>query len=483
MKLTTEQFNIVETNENLRINAGAGSGKTTTLIEYCRSKYPATTLYLAFNKSVKDHAISKFQENGLFNVKVETAHSLAYKHIVPQNNYKIRMNDYKVYEIYKILAMKEKGYTYASAKHVSDFFKKICNSSAMNFNNMEMSENERKLFDSVKDLVVQFYNKMNKGEIEVTHDFYLKKYQLSKPILDYQYILFDEGQDASPVMLDIFEKQQRSTKIIVGDENQQIYSWRYAINSLESVDYKSLYLTNSFRFNSEIARLANRILSWKNIINKPTSMKVKGLGSSEDESKRAILARTNIGLLSEAINIVNSNEDYKIYFEGNLTSYIYADEGTSLYDVLNLKNGKYEYIKDDLIKNMTSFDELKEYIEETNDVDLKMLTKIVDKYGNRIFTLLKKIKDLNVSDKEDADIVFSTVHKSKGMEYDYVILSEDFISLRNIFEAVEKKEDLDLMNEEINLLYVAITRAKNKIEVPEWLLPSDFEVSDKIITY
>ena len=43
-----------------------------------------------------------------------------------------------------------------------------------------------------------------KGEIEITHDFYLKKFQLSNPTLNYDYILFDEGQDASMVMLDVF---------------------------------------------------------------------------------------------------------------------------------------------------------------------------------------------------------------------------------------------------------------------------------------
>jgi F-box protein 18 (helicase) len=80
--------------------------------------------------------------------------------------------------------------------------------------------------------VRKFLAKMDSGEIEVTHDFYLKKFQLQTQSLPFDYILFDEGQDASPAMLDIFLKQP-AVKVIVGDTHQQIYSWRYAVNSLE----------------------------------------------------------------------------------------------------------------------------------------------------------------------------------------------------------------------------------------------------------
>ncbi len=48
---------------------------------------------------------------------------------------------------------------------------------------------------------------MDKGEIEVIHDFYLKKFQLLGAQLALCYILFDEGQDASAAMLDVFFQQ------------------------------------------------------------------------------------------------------------------------------------------------------------------------------------------------------------------------------------------------------------------------------------
>src|SRR5204863_7862484 len=111
-----------------------------------------------------------------------------------------------------------------------------------------------------------------------------------------------------------------------------------------------------------------------------------------------------------------------IYFEGNISSYTYADEGASLYDVLNLYNSKHHLIKDKLIKAMKDIYELEDYIEKTEDVQLGMMVEIVKKYGNEIPGIIKSIKDKHIDgdEKENAEIIFSTVHRCKGMEYDSI---------------------------------------------------------------
>ena len=54
MKYTLQQQSILASEGNIKINAVAGSGKTTTMIEYAKTKPPKSKiLYLAFNKSVK----------------------------------------------------------------------------------------------------------------------------------------------------------------------------------------------------------------------------------------------------------------------------------------------------------------------------------------------------------------------------------------------------------------------------------------------
>lgn len=83
MKYTLQQQSILASEGNIKINAVAGSGKTTTMIEYAKTKPPKSKiLYLAFNKSVKIEAEQKFSKHKLTNVRIETAHSLAFRNIV-----------------------------------------------------------------------------------------------------------------------------------------------------------------------------------------------------------------------------------------------------------------------------------------------------------------------------------------------------------------------------------------------------------------
>ena len=67
MDLTPEQQTIISSSGNIKINAVAGSGKTTTIIEYAKARSKnAKILYLAFNRSVKTEAVKKFEENIFF---------------------------------------------------------------------------------------------------------------------------------------------------------------------------------------------------------------------------------------------------------------------------------------------------------------------------------------------------------------------------------------------------------------------------------
>ena len=498
MELTKEQHDIINSTGNIKINAVAGSGKTTTVIEYAKTR-PATSkiLYLAFNKSVKLEAVKKFADKGLDNVKVETAHSLAYRHVVFKHKYKVRAQGYKTNEIVEVLNLQsngEKHTEYIIASHINKFIAYFCNSDKLKVQDLNyldiVSDSKAKTFvttfyDYIETQTRKFLSKMDKGEIEIIHDFYLKKFQLSNPQLTYDYILFDEGQDASPAMLDVFFKQN-ATKVIVGDTHQQIYGWRFAVNSLEKAEFKSYNLSTSFRFSQVIADLAMRVLKFKKHIDQETHFPIIGKGNSKQFKTKAVLARTNLGLLLKAIQYVTQKKKVNhIYFEGNINSYTYADDGASLYDVLNLYNSKHHLIRDKLIKAMKNLDELEEYIEKTEDVQLGMMVEIVREYGNEIPNIIKMIKAKHVEndEKEKAEMIFSTVHRCKGMEYDAIQLVNDFITEEKLEKLKgDKKKEINAtkLNEEINLLYVALTRTRNSIHIPDTLMPNDFPSSSQI---
>lgn len=498
MNLTPEQSSIINSKGNIKINAVAGSGKTTTIIEYAKTRpKTAKILYLAFNKSVKLEAQKKFADKGLDNVKVETAHSLAYKHIVFKHNYKVRPQGYKTNEIAELLKLKgtgEKHTEYVVANHINKFISFFCNSDKQKIQELDyretISDSKARAFvttyyDYIEKQTRLLLSKMDKGEIDITHDFYLKKFQLSNPVLHYDFILFDEGQDASSAMLDVFLKQ-KATKVIVGDTHQQIYGWRYAVNSLEKTDFKTYHLSTSFRFTQDIANLAMEVLKWKKHIDEEPALVIKGKGKSDKAKSKAVIARTNLGLLLKAIEYITEKKQVKnIYFEGNINSYTYADEGASLYDVLNLYNGNRKLIRDQLITEMKDLEELDDYIEKTEDVQLGMMVEIVREYGNEIPGIIKTLKEKHIGndEKENAEVIFSTVHRCKGMEYDAVQIVNDFISeekLKKNVESIEQDVNTAKLNEEINLLYVAVTRTKNRLYIPETLVPKEFPVSSKI---
>jgi len=497
IKLTKEQEAIIRSKGDIKINAVAGSGKTTTIIEYARTRPSGSRiLYLAFNRTVKLEAERKFAAQGLTNVKVETAHSLAYKKVVFQNEYRVRSQGYKTHEIADLLRLKgtgEKHTEYILANHINKFAAYFCNSDkgkVQDLNYLHTVTDE-----TAQDFVQTHYaqiehgtrlllGKMDRGDIEITHDFYLKKFQLQRPVLPYDYILFDEGQDASAAMLDIFLKQ-KATKVIVGDTHQQIYSWRYAINSLEKTSFKSFDLSTSFRFNQDIADLAVKVLNWKRLFQERPPVSIKGHGHHSERKVRAIIARTNLGLLLKAIDYITTHKQVKhLYFEGNIHSYTYADEGTSLYDVLSLHNGHHDSIRDKLVRSMNSLDELEEYIEKTEDVQLGMMVEIVKEYGSSIHGIIKSLKEKHTGDEEKAkaEVIFSTVHRCKGMEYDTIELVNDFVTeakLERLTKENQRLEEgmLSKWYEEINLLYVAITRTRSTIKIPETLLPAGFPPS------
>jgi len=499
MELTKQQKDIINSSGNIKINAVAGSGKTTTIIEYAATRPPGSRiLYLAFNKAVKNEAAGKFRNKGLQNVTVETAHSLAFRHVVMGSKYRVKNKDYTTDEILRILELQGTGEQHSQlliANHILKLSAYFCNSDQTKIQQLKyvdlLEDDEAKTFvGKTYDYIVKqtriFLGKMDKAEIEITHDFYLKKFQLQQPQLGFDYILFDEAQDASPAMLDIFLKQ-KATKVMVGDTHQQIYGWRYAVNSLQKANFKTHHLSMSFRFGQDIANLAMETLRLKNLLEPHRPMTILGKGRETKIKTNAVIARTNLGLLVKAIEYVTERKNIKhIYFEGNINSYTYADEGASLYDILSLYNANHDQIRDPIIRSMGNLEDLETYVEQTADTGLSMMIELVRLYGNSIPGMIKAIKEKHVSqdEKAKAEIIFSTVHRCKGMEYDAVLLADDFVTEEKIRRLRDDKNaqpgQFSRMNEEINLLYVAITRAKNGLYIPDSLLPKHFPASPKI---
>lgn len=379
--------------------------------------------------------------------------------------------------------------TLALAHHSLAFLNYFCNSDSAKMEDLDyesiIKDPQAKTFvkshlGTIRSAAYGLLKDMYQKKAPMTHDGYLKLYQLSKPELSFDHILVDEAQDCSSVTLDIVMRQEWAMKGIVGDGSQQLYAFRHAVNTLDKVDYKKFSLSNSFRFDQHIADLSMKALRLKNLLGLPGwDVQVNGLGKQLPEGgQRAVLSRGNLALITRAIEDMLANTCRRPYFEGGFQSYTLLSEGGSLFDILNLYLGNSHKIRDELIKSFRCYDDLLQYQQETDDREIQLMTEVVSKYGAALFDYIRMLRENSVAIKSDADVVMSTTHRAKGQEYPVVSLCDDFINADRIAMLLKKAStppakgekpyvlDLTQLNEEINILYVAITRAQSTISMP-----------------
>lgn len=449
MTPTLEQQNILNVaskmkkNDILVVQAFAGAGKTSTLVYLTHVLSQKNFLYLAFNKAIVMESKKKFGKN----VSIYTTHSLAYMSIVGHKKVELR-DDYKPAEIAEYFSI-DLSIAIEALQALNTFFnssdKYIVSSSII-----------------AKQTAQKLYDKMRKFELPITHAFYLKEYQLhccehSELIEMFDYVLLDEAQDTNEVTLDIFMKFH-AAKILVGDTHQAIYSFRNktAIDAMSCVksDYR-LNLTTTFRCASNIAQIANIVLAcFKNEKERIVSM---ASGNPKNQSF-AIICRTNatiIDVIAKAIDYNASNPTDEVKYRLLRSPESIFNKAINIYYFLE---NKYEKIYPEY-KYLTKFKSnkaLEAYISDSKDLDLKSSYSLANRYRGFLFILFDKAKDFYKS--KDGDYLL-TAHTSKGLEFDEVMLLNDFPKLSEL----RFLNDPSLI-EETNLYYVAVTRAKWYIE-------------------
>ena len=451
-QLTDEQKDIIEydlkTGETIKVIAFAGTGKTTTLLEYSRTYKNTRFLYIAFNRSVRESAENKFPPN----VLCKTSHGLAYQKFGGRYKNKLITN-LKLNTIKSVLGLE----SYDVTKTVNEIFNTFLISTEDSFSEnllrwdpVDLSNEDYFHLAKAKQLWEMMIDP-NDNTVGMLHDGYLKLYQLSKPNLNYDCLLLDEAQDTNPVVIDIVVKQKCS-KILVGDPHQQIYGFRGASDAMEKINAsKTFYLTNCFRFGEEIAWIANKILRFY----KNEKIELKGVRDKEvlDKDKNfGIIARTNAVVFDQAASNCDIN---KIAFLGGIDGYKFND----ILDVYHLYTKNNQKISNPYIRNFSDYLSLKVYAEKVEDWELKSKCKIIEKYEYDIPQTIDRIKKSEVNINE-ADVILTTVHKAKGAEFTYVKLCDDFHSF---YEDPLNNNLTKIPPEEANLLYVAVTRAKQNL--------------------
>uniref|UniRef100_A0A672THJ8 F-box DNA helicase 1 n=1 Tax=Strigops habroptila TaxID=2489341 RepID=A0A672THJ8_STRHB len=500
VKLTHEQQRIlnhkIECGQVVKIMAFAGSGKTSTLVKYAEKFADLRFLYVAFNKAVAERGKRVFPRN----VTCRTFHSLAYGSVGKHYKEKGKLNFSKMsaYSI-SFLLQNHKGQSlYVRGKTVSQtlesFFassdEEICEEHVPHwFRNTHgqtqpVSPAEKEI--NVKEAKEIWHNmKKLDGDAEkkykMTCDGYLKLWQLSKPQLSgYDAIFVDEAQDCTPAIVDIV-LSQRCGIILVGDPHQQIYTFRGAVNTLYSVPHTHVYyLTQSFRFGPEIAYVGATILDVCKRIRSKTLVggNQKGDVRGSTEGMITFLSRSNFNVFEDAVTLTGEDRPVKIHVIGVRGNCSIIGK---ICDIWKLSQPADERRKSNLVINDSfikkweetqGFIGLKEYAKHVDDKELQVKIDIVEKYRERIPVLVRQIESSHVPHEAMADYLIGTVHQAKGLEFDTVLLADDFVHVPALHGNYQIRTDVIIglyPEDEWNLLYVAVTRAKKYLLMSESL--------------
>ena len=279
----------------------------------------------------------------------------------------------------------------------------------------------------------------------LTHDYYLKIYQLRCEPMDHQLIVVDEEQDLSPVMIDITRKISANACLLaIGDRYQQIYTWRGARGMNATQFTYNFELTQSFRFGGAIARMANGIL---NAFNPDFPSEIWGNRATTTEIKVVedvtivpdwcvVLARTN----SQLVDIAVTFSEADVAFE--ITDSLLAAV-RDFVDVYAMIHG-HAWINRDFL---TSYPNTAAMLRAAvNDPHLDSMIDLAKKKSPDYVRIVRSFKKRSVIHGHR----LMTIHAAKGTEADNVLL------LRT-----------ERLVQEHLLHYVAVTRARKCLYIFE----------------
>lgn len=481
------------------IEALAGTGKTSTLIEIIKHNPRVKFRYVSFMRSVKSEMITAVRNARLFNCEPLTMHSVAFSAIKKHYRHPERLKVLKAPEIAELMFP---GIEPLEKYFVSRLFRKFCIGAARidDFINAQAAElisanGKRTLSEQDEHalkLVRRMWESMRSPETTgITYDFTVKYFIETlgaDSLAGFDVLLVDEAQDLSPPMNEFVLHAIRHKKpvVAVGDNNQSIMSFTRSKNILPHLvrehpgRAERHLLTNSFRFSrgSEIERSANILLAVR-------GLKITGAARHTDSKidQTALLARTNKAVLEHCHELASYGKNYDLV--GGI-SYYKGENGNKLSLLRRLHDlaaGGKGAVKIPFVGSFGTMSGLKEFAETNEDIELLSDIALAEFICSKrmgvdgFFRFIGSYCDAGSSTK------VSTIHKAKGSGYDEVRILPSGVFDRDIVIGVRCdlnanfriSERLNLA-EELNILYVAVTRARKQLEIiaPEYVEWLDF---------
>lgn len=455
--LTAEQQAVIDASRlgvrRLKVEALAGTGKTTTLVELSKDlkirSSRQRTLYVAFNRFVVDEValkVSRFAD-------AMTVNSLALRMVGRQYQAKLSEGPKRVSLrqaadllgidsplVYTLSFPNAGGSTVEKmiklererlASLVSSAILRFCQSLDRELDESHFDTHlylgpktgqvpvpthvNQFLVDIARDYWADICDP-NSRRFRFRHEHYMKMWHLSNPVIPYDTVLFDEAQDADPLMRDVVERHQGEV-VWCGDRFQAIYGWRGAVNAMQEVEAdQTLYLTKSFRFSSSIAEIANSFLS-------PLGGRsVDGVAVHESAVVQTTtpdveIFRTNQALIERFMALARTGVSVR-------TDVDMAEIERLVVGLISLRNGQ-RPAHGDLAEFETLFG-LSGWLADLMVEDDEFRVSLRKVMRHNLDELLEALAMARNSQDVTTGRLLTTAHKSKGLGFDRVIVHDDF---------------------------------------------------------
>ena len=447
------------------VNAGAGTGKTFTIVEGGNRTNGSNMAFLCFNKSIATELAERLPEG----VEAKTFHALGFA-AIRSAGIRTKVNNWKVKNFINDILGKDYQDTSQLCKLISlikgslidgndrKSILQIIDAYNINFNSSREEEMALKNIPVLLEMC-----KQNTSLIDFDDMIWLPIVNgYSMPKFDVLFV--DEAQDFNEMQRELIFRcvNDESRIVIVGDRNQAIYGFRGADSNSISIfksqlekrgrEVKEFSLSLTWRCPKSVVKEANRFVADFDCKEDAIEGKVVEKAPFNPEEGDMVLCRYNAPLVSAFYELIMQGKSAYVLGRDmtkglvNAVNKITKNNNMGSDEFLELLEHDFRYNYDRLI----SLDKTNQAhsLEDKYECIRIFATKASTVGG--IIAEIKRVFDGN----EKGEIMLSTVHKAKGLEADnvYILATERM-----------PHPKATNMQEEMNICYVAITRAKKNL--------------------
>ena len=468
----TAIFNFVENETgNAVVEAVAGSGKTTTLVEAIK-RVAGTSIFLAFNKSIAEELKAR-------GVNARTFHSLTYGATMRHVNAR-SVTDNKTSKVLGQHLSPDNAFLYmrflsrliglGKQMGIGCLIPNIEASWAqiIDHHNLELSDEKAEISVAIE-LAIKGLKWCNESNmIDFDDMLYLPVlHGMSLPKFDVVFV--DEAQDTNAIQRALLRKllKPNSRVVAVGDPAQAIYGFRGAdSDSLNRIatefNCEVFPLSVSYRCATSIVEYARQ---WVQHI-QPSETAPAGLVTHLDKwdatiftPKDLVVCRTTKPLVALAFSMLRDRIPVTILGREIGEGLVKLIKSFKTNDLSSLENKLHDWSDREMEKAIAAQQESKaDAIDDKTHCILNMIAQVQNEEGD-VNSLIAIIEELFQAREHVTTLC--TIHKAKGLEADKVYwLNSSECPSKWAKSSWAKKQ-------EANLCYVATTRAKTELVLIE----------------